>query len=197
MDERRFSFAPKAQVPEQLSLGKQICPDKKVAFQEPSHESEPTDESKMQATYLADRRLSLTRRAIETKKELRRKRRNLKESSDFLGVQGFNPRTGTEDSLTSSSTANNEGSGDVTSEKANAPRQAKRDILNSRKETKAQQKFTHGPSTPSRPNKGVTWRRHTNEWSSIQDPGVSPVAQSPRSDPNNSRSIHNGARANF
>ncbi|KAG9253379.1 uncharacterized protein F5Z01DRAFT_688874 [Emericellopsis atlantica] len=183
LDERRFSFAPKSQVPEQLSLGKQTWPDKKVAFQELPHESEPTDESKMQASYLADRRLSLTRRAIEAKKELRRQRKNLKESSDFLGVQGFNPRTGTEDSLTSSSTANSEGSGDVTNEKVNAFRQAKRSILNNRKEAQAQQKSKH---VASRPNKGVTWRRHTNEWSSIQDPGVSPVTQSPRSDPNDS-----------
>lgn len=56
--------------------------------------------SESYAISVIERRLAQTRQAIEARKEARRQRRDLKESGDYLGVQGINPATGQLDMIT-------------------------------------------------------------------------------------------------
>lgn len=142
-------------------------------------------------------RLVETYRAIEAKRELRRQRRNLKESGDYLGVQGFNPHTGQLDSITPSSSDNTSASAE-SEQKLNALKEQLRNARSSsnrlgiRSERKAKRRPSKSKQgklsasrmekkAPSRQKQEVTWRRNTIQWSSAQVPWLSPIAQSQRS----------------
>lgn len=144
------------------------------------------------------RRLTISREDIEAKKELRRRRRHLKESGDYLGVQGINPDTGQLDVITPTDSGNSSASQETT-QKINALRQARRNAKSNYKETaqrsereiqkiileKERQKMKKSQREKdnlNRLNQGLLkWRRHTRQWSSAQEPDLSPIAQSHRS----------------
>ncbi|KFH47109.1 hypothetical protein ACRE_019690 [Hapsidospora chrysogenum ATCC 11550] len=165
------------------------CPDVKFVG---VPENSPT-----QTSLDTTRRLVETCRAMEAKRELRRQRRNLKESGDYLGVQGFNPHKGQLDSITPSSSDSTSAS-EETEQKLNALNEQLRDVTNSsnrvriRSERKAkrrpskteQEKLSAGrmeKNATSHQKQDVTWRRNTIQWSSAQEPCLSPIAQSQRS----------------
>ena len=145
----------------------------------------------------ADRRPSRIRRAIEAKKEVHRQRRDLKESGDYLGPQGINPETGRLDIDTPSSSdrssmyqsendkirelreAIKKARGIALEAARNKERELKRLFVakeKERMERKQQEKQALGKM-----HHGLKWQRHTKQWSSAQEPGLSPIAQSHRS----------------
>ncbi|CAH0048948.1 unnamed protein product [Clonostachys solani] len=148
------------------------------------HESKPGS----WASLTADKRLSDTRRAIEAKKEIRRQRKDLKESGDYLGVQGINPDTGVLDII--SPTDSERSASLQTDGKVNTLQQVLKnahakynealhpsgaDDLQPRSKN-GKERIQLGRLYPN-----VKWRRHTKQWSSAQEPNLSPVAQSLKS----------------
>lgn len=129
-----------------------------------------------------DRRLAQTRQVIEAKKEARRQRRNLKESGDYLGVQGVNPETGQLDVVTPSDSERSSTSQE-TQQKVSVLLGALRDARHSYKHAKTQGNEASGTVLESdttkvqRLGQHVTWRQ-TRQWSSAQEPELSPVVQS-------------------
>lgn len=204
ISDRKWSYVP--QLPEHLSVKAADTRDRKVSWQDTALEDDPNPP----AEYLADRRLSSARRAIEFKKEARRQRRSLKESGDYLGVQGINPETGKLDVLTPSpSTSDN--STDISDYKqkieevkqvlkdsrthhknAHLPgygeREAKRLYLKREKEKRAKDE-KRKQELAARQNQGLRWKRHSKQWSSAQEPALSPIAQSVRSGTPGSREL--------
>lgn len=155
------------------------------------------------ASLAADRRLSLARKDIEAKKELRRRRRYLKESGDYLGVQGINPDTGQLDVITPTDSESS-GVSQGTTQKINSLRQALRNAKLSCTETEREiqkilldkeksrmKKSQKEKDELSSLNQGLLrWRRHTRQWSSAQEPDLSPIAQSHRSGASTSSRLH-------
>ncbi|UNI21912.1 hypothetical protein JDV02_007858 [Purpureocillium takamizusanense] len=142
----------------------------------------------------AGRRLSKTRRHIEARKEVRRQRRNLKESGDYLGVQGVNPETGQLDVLTPTESDRSSTSQD-TLQKLNILRNTFRSSRHSYRTPVSQgnkeveqgslggQKnklrgLEGSPNELKDASRTVRWRRHTKQWSSAQEPDLSPIVQS-------------------
>ncbi|CAH0033544.1 unnamed protein product [Clonostachys rhizophaga] len=140
------------------------------------------------ASLTADRRLSETRRAIEAKKEIRRQRKDLKESGDYLGVQGINPETGVLDII---SPTESERSASLQADgKASTLQQVLKNAQTKYSEAvhpsgadELQPRSKHGKERIQlgRLYPNVKWRRHTKQWSSAQEPNLSPVAQSLKS----------------
>ncbi|KAK2616433.1 hypothetical protein QQS21_000675 [Conoideocrella luteorostrata] len=131
---------------------------------------------------------------IQVKQDARRLRRNLKESGDYLGVQGFNPETGQLDILTPSDSDRSSLSQETQQKllvlkntlkgarhsyktaKERSEREAKKVIPKNDK-----QKLLHvekGNEQAQDINKTVKWKRHARQWSSAQEPNLSPIAQS-------------------
>ncbi len=146
------------------------------------------------ASSTVGRRLSKTRRLIEAKKEARRQRRNLKESGDYLGVQGANPETGQLDTITPTE-SDRSSTSQETLQKLNILRSTLRSSRHSYKtpgaqgEKAAKQDAPEGRKYKPRnlegntqkikdAGKAVRWRRHTKQWSSAQEPDLSPIVQS-------------------
>lgn len=134
-------------------------------------------------------------RFIEEKKESRRLRRNLKESGDYLGVQGFNPETGRLDVVTPTESDRSSGLSQETQRKLlilqntlknarhsykstvqQSEREAKKILLKSEKEKL--RRLEKEKEEVKDTNKAVKWKRHTRQWSSAQEPDLSPIAQS-------------------
>ncbi|TWU72863.1 hypothetical protein ED733_003424 [Metarhizium rileyi] len=132
--------------------------------------------------------------SIEAKKESRRLRRNLKESGDYLGVQGYNPETGRLDVVTPTDSDRSSLSQE-TQRKLLVLRNTLRDARHSYKSTKEKSEeeakkilLKNGKETLRRLDqertavkdisKTVKWKRHTRQWSSAQEPDLSPIAQS-------------------
>ncbi|VUC21827.1 unnamed protein product [Clonostachys rosea] len=156
----------------------------KQAQSDSEHESKPGS----WASLTADRRLSETRRAIEAKKEMRRQRKDLKESGDYLGVQGINPETGVLDIISptdSERSASLQADGKVNtlqqvlknaqSKYNEAVHSSEANYLQPRSKT-GKERIQLGRLYPN-----MKWRRHTKQWSSAQEPNLSPVAQSLKS----------------
>ncbi|GAO13559.1 hypothetical protein UVI_02015680 [Ustilaginoidea virens] len=131
---------------------------------------------------------------IRAKQETRRLRKNLKESGDYLGVQGFNPQTGKLDVITPSGSDGSSLSQETRqklhilqntlqtarhaykSVKENSKREADRIVRKREKERfrRLERKKEHVQNM----SKTVTWKRHARQWSSAQEPNLSPIAQS-------------------
>lgn len=141
-----------------------------------------------------DRRLAQTRQMIEAKKEARRQRRNLKESGDYLGVQGINPETGQLDVITPTD-SDRSSTSQETQQKLNILRNALKDARHSYKHARAQnetaakkvllesekhklRRLERDKQTLKTISQGVKWRRRTKQWSSAQEPELSPITQS-------------------
>ncbi|PHH88281.1 hypothetical protein CDD83_7747 [Cordyceps sp. RAO-2017] len=140
-----------------------------------------------------ERRLAQTRQRLEAKKEARRRRRHLKESGDYLGVQGINPLTGRLDVITptssdrsSTSHENQQRLHDLRSAledarhtyrqaRAEGEKEAKRILESETHKLRRLEKDKQGLRNLSQ---RVRWRRQTKQWSSAQEPELSPIAQS-------------------
>ncbi|KAK8127574.1 hypothetical protein PG984_008682 [Apiospora sp. TS-2023a] len=144
-----------------------------------------------------DRHLSAaeTQRLLKRKQRSQRKHRELKASGDWLGVTGANPQTGQYNVLTPTDSASSDLTPPSTKIKmrklTKRVQQAERDYENAKAmedaareshiQKKAQMKLDkielakaeiqqqHGP---------LEWKRRDREWSSVREPGLSPIAQS-------------------
>ncbi|RDA95243.1 hypothetical protein CP533_1824 [Ophiocordyceps camponoti-saundersi (nom. inval.)] len=129
-------------------------------------------------------------RTMEEKKEARRQRRTLKESGDYLGVQGINPATGQLDIMTPT---DSDGSSEK-QQKLNILQAALRDARQSYRNVKAQSEREARRILDSEARKlrrlekekqklqnlsqRVRWQRQTKQWSSAQEPELSPIVGS-------------------
>ncbi|OAA68399.1 hypothetical protein SPI_00594 [Niveomyces insectorum RCEF 264] len=128
------------------------------------------------------------------KKESHQRRRSLKESGDFLGVQGINPETGLLDVLTPTSSSNSTLARGVSpslgslaqkvKEAKEAYRTAKKAhaeelqrALTQRERDNIQKKEREKEAVRTEQNQ-VKWRKETGQWSSVAEPKLSPIAQS-------------------
>ena len=140
---------------------------------------------------------------IEAKKETRRLRRNLKQSGDYLGVQGINPATGQLDVITPTDSDQSSLSQETRqkvlvlqktlkdarhsykSAKEKSQQEARNLVLRSEKEKLRQSELDK--VVVKAISQDIKWRRHTRQWSSAQEPGLSPIAQSQSSTAQTSR----------
>lgn len=134
-----------------------------------------------------------TVRLLHAKRESRRQRRLLKASGDYLGVQGANPNTGRLDIITPTDSERSAASEDLPSiqhkkkTSARVPSQSDEQAFAARTrmsrlslvtELKKLQRADSQKQRLEDLSKTVNWRRHTKQWSSVQEPNLSPVAQS-------------------
>ena len=192
ISDRRRGWAQQVDKPKQGLAKNSGQGDMKVNWQnfglEDDSEVEPS-----QRLRTVKHRLSDAHRVIEAKKKVRRQRRSLKESGDYLGVQGINPETGRLDILTPSNSDNSTSSGD-TEQNISALRQALRNVRNThratsmhnereakhlllKKEKEKLEKKEREKEALARQTQDLRWRRHTRQWSSAQEPSLSPFLQ--------------------
>ncbi|KAH6895315.1 hypothetical protein B0T10DRAFT_545018 [Thelonectria olida] len=130
--------------------------------------------------------------SLQGKREARKERRSLKESGDYLGVQGFNPSTGVPDVMTPSD-SDHSATGQEVEEKLDALKQLSKDASSpsSKKRIdkeirkvlleKEGDKFARREEAKAalqRAHSNIRWRKHSKQWSSAQVPDLSPIAQS-------------------
>jgi hypothetical protein len=194
--------AVSSQVPKAARANSTVAVDRRLHLPkvvEPENEATPawqgsglTAETelglKTQSPLNPETRFLQEQRAIEARKASRRERKRLKESGDYLGVQGYNPSTGEFDT-----TASEFSSGSLeTKLEINALKRDLEDATLKHEETAQQrqsrvkqlvrQKMEN--SKDEKPESSLLhqgllkWRRHTRQWSSIQEPDLSPIAQS-------------------
>ena len=188
---RKWSWSP----PEDRKLANSLQNAAKRNNQggDPVSETLARQTSKLEAAIIASRRLSQARQLLQARKEKRHMRRSLKESGDYLGVQGINPETGQLDIETPSdsehSTVDYE-----TEQRLDALKQVIKDAPSSQSPTIARaereiqriltrvrnknQKVEQEKIALAQASKTVRWRRQTKQWSSAQEPDLSPIAQS-------------------
>ncbi|KAG6034933.1 hypothetical protein E4U41_006297 [Claviceps citrina] len=141
--------------------------------------------------------------SILAKQEARRLRRNLKESGDYLGVQGFNPETGKLDVITPSESGKSSLSQETQQKllvlkntlkdarhnykttKEKSEQEAKRLLLKTEKQKV--RRLEKSKERAQEISQTVTWKRHARQWSSAQEPNLSPIAQSIAETPQASR----------
>lgn len=130
---------------------------------EPSPSSNSTPSTRTQQLYLAHR-------------EKRRLRRSLRESGDYLGVQGINPATGELDVLTPTSSSASEFTSlaqTVANKRSvyeNARRQLQAEKMRKWERDKEAIRAEH--------RNNVRWMKRRSGWSSAIEPALSPIAQS-------------------
>ncbi|UPK96823.1 hypothetical protein LCI18_007758 [Fusarium solani-melongenae] len=124
---------------------------------------------------------------MEAREKARELRRSLKESGDWLGVQGCNPHTGVPDASSS------ESGGDTMRvvrelqglSKMNLS-EATRQEIESHIEQIAQEQHDKRSQRLAQQQAAASvtgrWRRKTHQWLSAQEPVLSPIAQSQRSE---------------
>lgn len=130
---------------------------------------------------------------FDAKREARRLRRSLKESRDFLGVQGINPHTGVMDVLTPTSSSPTDRtmmsapepkgySASMSDFRGAHQRAAKtRDVEEASLERLRQQqekldKIQRKKDSIRTFQQRMRWRKDTNQWSSVAEPDLSPIA---------------------
>lgn len=130
---------------------------------EPSPSSNSTPSTQTQRLYLAHR-------------EKRRRRRSLRESGDYLGVQGINPATGELDVLTPTSSSASEFASlaRTVADKRSAYETARRQLQ--AEKMKKWEKDKEAIKAEHRNN--VKWMKRRSGWSSAIEPALSPIAQS-------------------
>ncbi|CAK7269782.1 hypothetical protein SEPCBS57363_003774 [Sporothrix epigloea] len=111
---------------------------------------------------------------FQRKLEIHLERKSLKESGDFLGVQGVNPETGQLDVLTPTT-----GSKSTLSSGTSA--------VASGSVQSSMERYERNKDKLRRQQSLIRWRRETGQWSSAAAPGLSPIEQSRDTTP--SRSI--------
>lgn len=110
-------------------------------------------------------------------REKRRLRRSLKESGDFLGVQGINPATGELDVLTPSSSS---AAGEFSSlARAVQNRRESYESARRRLEAEKMRKWERDKQAIRAEHRNsVRWKKKASGWSSAIEPNLSPIAQS-------------------
>jgi hypothetical protein len=136
------------------------------------------------------------RDALRARKARRRQRQSLRESGDFLGVQGVNPHTGeldvmspTDDSSPMSTRSHQETVHSVMStlrDKWKSSRHHRtRDSPSKDKHIEDNDTKLSGLQKEKKGTRGlgkaVRWKRRVGEWSSLQEPNLSPISASPNS----------------
>ncbi|KAB5572530.1 hypothetical protein GE09DRAFT_1217088 [Coniochaeta sp. 2T2.1] len=130
---------------------------------------------------------------LDAKRETRRLRRSLKDSGDFLGVQGVNPQTGVMDVLTPTSSSptdrtmmsapepkgHSESMDDFRAEYHHGPRTRDAEeasLERLRQEQERLDKIQRKKDSIRAFQQRVRWRKDTNQWSSVAEPDLSPIA---------------------
>ncbi|KAG5966222.1 hypothetical protein E4U58_002571 [Claviceps cyperi] len=132
--------------------------------------------------------------SLQAKQEARRFRRNLKESGDYLGVQGFNPETSKLDVVTPTDSERSSLSQETQQKLLvlkNALKDARHNYKSARERSEQEAKYILLKKEKERVRRlgkkkeraqeitqTVTWKRHARQWSSAQEPNLSPIAQS-------------------
>ncbi|KAK7704920.1 hypothetical protein SLS64_008268 [Diaporthe eres] len=130
---------------------------------EPSPSSNSTPSTRTQQLYLAHR-------------EKRRLRRSLRESGDYLGVQGINPATGELDVLTPTSSSASEFASlaQTVANKRSAYESARRQL-----QAEKMRKWERDKEAIRAEHRNnVRWMKRRSGWSSAIEPALSPIAQS-------------------
>lgn len=143
------------------------------------------------ATSIIDRRLSQAQRLVRTKHEAHRQRRSLKESGDYLGVQGFNPETGEFDVITPTESEESNAPLKPTGEHFNKtrleiescsqlPPEQQKEIKKLRLAIQEEKLRRLDAEKQQLRDIGASlkWRRKTKQWSSAHEPALSTIAQS-------------------
>ncbi|CEJ84092.1 hypothetical protein VHEMI03378 [[Torrubiella] hemipterigena] len=170
---------PRPQPPRPLSI--QI-PNQRLEQDLVSHNQQRKESASVSASQM-DRRLSFARRAIEAKREARRQRQSLKESGDYLGVQGINPDTGKLDASTPTESGQSSG-GERALERIHAIRKVLSDAKDSYKDVtawtdremrsilldKEGKSYRNSQKQVQKSDMaaGVQWRRQTKQWASVE-----------------------------
>ncbi|KAI5463160.1 hypothetical protein BGZ63DRAFT_184927 [Mariannaea sp. PMI_226] len=130
--------------------------------------------------------------ALQVKRDARKERRNLKDDGDYLGVQGFNPQTGVPDIITPSNSDQSSAS-EETDQKLEAliqlsrvaPSGLPKKIVNKeirqsllKRERHKIRRREYAKAVLQQAHSGIRWRKHSKQWSSAQEPTLSPIAQS-------------------
>ncbi|KAI1650791.1 uncharacterized protein F4817DRAFT_242086 [Daldinia loculata] len=132
---------------------------------------------------------------LQSKEEARRNRRNLKESGDWLGVQGADPYSGQFSILTPTDTLSSETTGTSTRTKlaglARKKKAARLEyeqlrLLEEQEKDKARldreqaklNKIERVKEELRRQHQFAKWSQHKRNWSSAAEPNLSPIAQS-------------------
>ncbi|CAK7217349.1 hypothetical protein SEUCBS140593_003183 [Sporothrix eucalyptigena] len=108
---------------------------------------------------------------FQKKIEVHRLRKDLKDSGDYLGVQGINPETGQLDVLTPTTGSKSTLSSNSTSAVPGGSVQS------------SMERYERGKDRLRRQQSLIRWRKDTGQWSSVAEPGLSPIAQSMSSTP--------------
>lgn len=144
----------------------------------------------------ADAELSKAQRMYEDKKVRRANRRSVRESGDFLGIQGANPRTGYWDPSTGTSSSDPSQMSEATRkridreardlkekrrkwEEAQVKLEAELKRVQSLREKKRKEKVDQKKyEVSARQRRHGKWKVGDNEWSSVAEPDLSPIVQS-------------------
>lgn len=131
---------------------------------EPSRSSNSTPSTRTQQLYLAHR-------------EKRRLRRSLRESGDYLGVQGINPATGELDVLTPTSSSS--ASGFASLARTVEDRRGAYESARRRLQAEKMRKWERDKEAIRAEHRSnVRWMKRRSGWSSAVEPALSPIAQS-------------------
>ncbi|KAK4458489.1 hypothetical protein QBC42DRAFT_314612, partial [Cladorrhinum samala] len=134
---------------------------------------------------------SYTREISATKQELRRQRRCLKESGDFLGVTGINPYTGQMDIITPTTSSEDAtpASTSCLATLAHTAQNAAESYENAKWEawpkvehSRAERRKDEIRTILEQHGGNVMWRMKESGWSSVATPKLSPIAQSQQSE---------------
>ncbi|KAK8052009.1 hypothetical protein PG993_003394 [Apiospora rasikravindrae] len=136
-----------------------------------------------------------TQHLLRRKQRSQRKHRELKASGDWLGVTGANPHTGQYNVLTPTESVSSEVTPPSTkiemSKLTKTVRQAERNYEKAKqmegaakekhRMEKAQlklDKIEKAKAVIQQQHGSLEWKKHGREWSSVREPGLSPIAQS-------------------
>ncbi|KAI1409428.1 hypothetical protein F5Y13DRAFT_203614 [Hypoxylon sp. FL1857] len=154
------------------------------------HSPEPLPPRKSEALTRAE-----VHELLQSKEETRRNRRSLKESGDWLGVQGADPYSGQYTVLTPTDTLSSDATPDSTrnrlaglARKRKAARleyeqirlleEQERDKAKLDREQAKLNKIERVKEELRRQHQFTKWSQHKRQWSSAAEPNLSPIAQS-------------------
>ncbi|OAA62363.1 hypothetical protein ISF_05372 [Cordyceps fumosorosea ARSEF 2679] len=135
------------------------------------------------ATHVLDSNLARADHVLRLRKQARQERRALKESGDYLGVQGVNPETGRMDVETPTDSEGSQLSPVPPIEEQVRPKRMivtfdekvtekeKKKMLLKAREAELRRMEKSKKEAEELANQ-LMWRRHTKEWSIVKDPGV-------------------------
>lgn len=114
------------------------------------------------------------------RREKRRQRRSLKESGDYLGVQGINPITGEMDILTPTTTSTNSSSSpfNALTREVKDKRAAYEGARRALRSEKVRKWEMDKEALQAERRRKVRWTRRAEGWNSAMEPELSPIAGS-------------------